>query len=681
MVNAQEYINEKYPKDGVCKSGSDKENKGKKRDEIIVLDLSKGKVGKGLFNNDGKTLDGSLKLESFTSLQKLIISSQQITSLDLNDCPNLKEVDLSNCPKELVENKDAIKSHLVFNIKKTKLIKGPIITPAGENVRNFEEVFLEGKYGVSKTKGFQKNDEPFEWNGKKYYLIDNIGFGDTSKDSIKEEDILKRVGEGIYSAQEGINQILFVVKGRFTEKHIEAFKLFENFISDTGIAKFTTIVKTGFSNFRDPESRERDKKALIRENKDLKEIIESCSNIIHVDNPAMTDGKEKIEKEKSNLFKELRIKLRLKTKKILLIGRSGRGKSTLANVLINQVDENEKFKKFEQLFEEGDLSVSQTRNIQSEKFEQEFTKQEELKKISYQVIDTPGIGDTKLSPEEILDIIGEAVYLVREGVDRVFFVTNDRFDQHETATYDLLRKAIFDDQITKHTTIVRTNFAAFKNKRECENDIKEMKENDSLKEVIESCQGRVIHVDNPPINTKGASEEEIELNKSKRGDTKKLLLDHLEKTCQENVYKPQNLIELSEKIQKIIEKKKKLGEALDKLKEQLKIVEGKVRGEKLLQVIKDLNEEIEKKNVAIRRAIFEHVQSKVNNKELKHIAENKEETNESTTPKKIKGKDSEVKLEGEETISSINTANESKEEDAELSKAITEIITDLIEEE
>jgi len=26
----------------------------------------------------------------------------------------------------------------------------------------FEEVFLEGKYGVSKTKGFQKNDGPFE---------------------------------------------------------------------------------------------------------------------------------------------------------------------------------------------------------------------------------------------------------------------------------------------------------------------------------------------------------------------------------------------------------------------------------------------------------------------------------------------------------------------------------------
>jgi len=138
-------------------------------------------------------------------------------------------------------------------------------------------------------------------------LIDNIGFGDTSKDSIKEEDILKRVGEGIYSAQEGINQILFVVKGRFTEKHIEAFKLFENFISDTGIAKFTTIVKTGFSNFRDPESCKRDKEALIKENKELGEIIKSCNSIIHVDNPAMiVDNEEKkINKEKREKSRKL----------------------------------------------------------------------------------------------------------------------------------------------------------------------------------------------------------------------------------------------------------------------------------------------------------------------------------------------------------------------------------------
>ncbi|CAG8449657.1 7717_t:CDS:2 [Cetraspora pellucida] len=620
-VNAQQYINDKYPINGVCTSKSDQVNKGKPRDEITILDLSKGKVGKGRFN-DGKTLEGSLKLEGFTNLQTLIISSQQITSLDLSNCHILKKLDLSNCPRELTENKEAIKSSLILNLKKTKLVKGPIVTTVGENdVRN---ILI----------------------GKKYHFIDNIGFGDTSKDTIKEEDILRRIGEGIYSTKEGINQILFVVKGNFEKKHIEAFKVFENFISETGMAKFTTIVKTGFSNFRDQPSCERDKKALIGENKELEEIIGACNEVLHIDNPSMAvEGqKKKINKEdrersreivlnylaekydinslmdeykkieensdktevgsgqkkeaESNLFKELKVKLAANVQGLF-------GKSTLANVLINPVGE------FAQVFTEGDLSVSQTRNIQSESVRHEFIEREETKRVLYKVIDTPGIGDTKLSPEEILDIIGEAVYLVRDGVSRVFFVTNDRFDQYETATYDLLRKTIFDDQITNYTTIVRTNFETFRKKEECEQDIKEMKENDSLKEIIESCQGRVIHVNNPPTELKGVSEERIKINKDERRDSKKILLDHLKEVCRkDDTYNPQNLKALTKKVYERIEKKKKLSEALDKLQKQLKRVEGKIEDKKLSQVITDLNKEMEKESKTIQRAIFEHIQSK-----------------------------------------------------------------------
>jgi Leucine-rich repeat (LRR) protein len=119
MVDVQEYIDKKYPINGVYKSSSDKENKGKKREEIINLDLSKRKVGKGFFN-DGKILEGSLKLEGFTNLQTLIISSQQISNLDLSDCPKLEEVDINDCLK-LTEDK--IVSSLVLNAEKNKLVR------------------------------------------------------------------------------------------------------------------------------------------------------------------------------------------------------------------------------------------------------------------------------------------------------------------------------------------------------------------------------------------------------------------------------------------------------------------------------------------------------------------------------------------------------------------------------
>src|SRR3954451_17018525 len=142
-----------------------------------------------------------------------------------------------------------------------------------------------------------------------------------------------------------------------------------------------------------------------------------------------------------------------KIKAILLIGRSGRGKSTLANV----VTDTDKFK-------ESSGSVSETKKVQFEKFADE----------EYAIIDTPGIGDTRMSDNEVLDIIAEAVYLAKDGISQVFFVINGRFDKYEMATYDLLRTILFDENITKHTTIVRTKFGEFENPDKYQEDIKVM---------------------------------------------------------------------------------------------------------------------------------------------------------------------------------------------------------------
>src|SRR5688572_16150215 len=145
------------------------------------------------------------------------------------------------------------------------------------------------------------------------------------------------------------------------------------------------------------------------------------------------------------------------TKTILLIGRSGRGKSTLANVVTNTND-----------FKESSGSVSETKEVQFEQFKDTNNK------IDYAIIDTPGIGDTKMSDNEVLDIIAKAVYLAKDGVSQVFFTTDGRFDQYEMATYDLLRTIIFDENITKHTTMVRTRFSEFRDPNKCKEDIDSM---------------------------------------------------------------------------------------------------------------------------------------------------------------------------------------------------------------
>jgi len=165
-VNAQKWLDEKYPIDGVCKRDNDVENnKDKKREEITELDIRKGKIGNGFFRKN-KNLVGSLKLKRFANLRKLIISSHQLISLDVSDCSNLEELDcrsneltslnvsscsslkkidcsnshlkeldlstcarleevnINNCPKELTENKGSIKSSLDYDAEKSKLVKG-----------------------------------------------------------------------------------------------------------------------------------------------------------------------------------------------------------------------------------------------------------------------------------------------------------------------------------------------------------------------------------------------------------------------------------------------------------------------------------------------------------------------------------------------------------------------------
>ena len=354
-INAQEWLNEKYPKDGTCQRDNDSENKGKRREDITRLDIRKGKIG---WHLNEKNLVGSLKLEGFANLRKLIVSSHQLIELDVSGCKslveldcrsnelnnlkvngcsnlkkldcsnnNLSELDLSTCFKleevninncqELMP--EVIKSNLTYNSEKGKLVKddskvksGPQIFKAKENeIRNIlvigitgngksalanvltdTDQFAEKASSTSVTKNFQSSDV-FEYQGKKYRIIDNIGFGDTN--NISEKDVLFKIGEGINSAKEGVNQVLFVFKGRFAPEQVAAFNMFKDFISETGITKFTTLIRTNFENFQSQEICQEDQNNLLSQSQELREIISSCNGILHVDNPAIPVIKDKDE--------------------------------------------------------------------------------------------------------------------------------------------------------------------------------------------------------------------------------------------------------------------------------------------------------------------------------------------------------------------------------------------------
>ncbi|CAG8754125.1 11462_t:CDS:2 [Gigaspora margarita] len=148
------------------------------------------------------------------------------------------------------------------------------------NVLVGKEICKESAGGASETKNFQK---------------DNRG--------ISEEVILYEIGKSIYAAKEGIDQVFFVFRGKFSQKQIKSFKLFEKLILESGITKFTTLVRTNFENFRSTQKCEEDQQALLKESTVIREIIESCNGIVHIDNEPIPE----VDEDDSDNEKEIRI--------------------------------------------------------------------------------------------------------------------------------------------------------------------------------------------------------------------------------------------------------------------------------------------------------------------------------------------------------------------------------------
>lgn len=140
-----------------------------------------------------------------------------------------------------------------------------------------ENVFTESDLSTSCTKF--STGQCREVDDIKITSIDTIGVGDTE---LSQTQVLNRIADVVRMNPEGINCILFVFDGRFSDAEVTAYNLiFKVLFPDS--QNHAKLIRNRFKRFRDLTAVATDKNALERDQK-TKPIIDDIgrSNVVYI---------------------------------------------------------------------------------------------------------------------------------------------------------------------------------------------------------------------------------------------------------------------------------------------------------------------------------------------------------------------------------------------------------------
>ena len=149
-------------------------------------------------------------------------------------------------------------------------------------------LFAQSSASTSDTKRIDAQTVTVDWRGQDYSLkiVDTIGIGDTE---LPHDEVLKSLALVCHECREGINALFFVVKGRFTDEDANTWDLVWKVIFDSQIIEHTTLIRSQFEDFLNPQKVANDV-AKLKQDRPGRRVEQSMRKIIHVDNPSLSYG-------------------------------------------------------------------------------------------------------------------------------------------------------------------------------------------------------------------------------------------------------------------------------------------------------------------------------------------------------------------------------------------------------